>query len=312
MNTPNLDNKKNEDNVNPIKHPWEKYLPGPQIRRVLLIILIVMIGYALWNPTVSLIQKLRNRALQSMVAIPAPVAGEKSPTELSIDKDTDGDGLADWQETLIGTNPEIPNDPDSVPQDIRYLVTSNAAKNAITTEDKLALKIYQRLQTDPVGNTIEEAIQAATTKELLDLANSIENQISLYTLDDIEYSDDNLQANYQNKLSNVKKIAILDDAAIKAIYTSLFTGETSAQLTLFQGSLSREITSLKSVPVPTQFIEGHLLLLNNMKKMSEALSKNVFGPTDQSTRIALFLVFQKNYNLLVNNYDTLQRMFAVN
>jgi hypothetical protein len=279
---------------------------------VLIIILILIIGYALWKPAVSLIQKIRNSALQSLVAIPKPVGGEKATSELSIDKDTDGDGLADWQEALIGTDPNIPNAEDSVPQDVRYLVTSNAAKNAVTTEDKLALKIYQRLQTDPKGNNIDEAIQAATTKELLDFADSLEQQITPYTFDDIEYSDDNSESAYKSKLESVKKIVIPDDATIKTLYTSLFNGENSAQLVLYQNSLSHEITNLKALPVPTPFIENHLLLLNNLKIMSESLSKTVFGVTDQSTRIALFFVFQKNYNLLVNNYDTMQRMFVAN
>lgn len=312
MNTPNIDNKKTENNMHQLKHPWEKYLPGPQIRRILIIILILIVGYVSWKPVVSLIQKIRTNAMQSLVAIPKPISGEKATSELSIDKDTDGDGLADWQEALIGTNPEIPNSEDSVPQDVRYLVTSNAARNAVTTEDKLALKIYQRLQTDPKGNNIEEAIQAATTKELLDLADSLERQITPYTLDDIEYSDDNSEATYKSKLDTVRKIVIPDDATIKTLYTSLFNGENSAQLVLYQNSLSREIINLKALPVPIAFIENHLLLLNNLKIMSESLSKTVFGVTDQSTRIALFFVFQKNYNLLVNNYDTMQRMFATN
>lgn len=312
MITPNPDNNKIKNTINPMKHPWEKYLPGPQIRRVLIIILILIIGYALWKPALSLIQKIRNSALQSLVAIPKPVGGEKATSELSIDKDTDGDGLADWQEALIGTDPNIPNAEDSVPQDVRYLVTSNAAKNAVTTEDKLALKIYQRLQTDPKGNNIDEAIQAATTKELLDFADSLEQQITPYTFDDIEYSDDNSESAYKSKLESVKKIVIPDDATIKTLYTSLFNGENSAQLVLYQNSLSHEITNLKALPVPTPFIENHLLLLNNLKIMSESLSKTVFGVTDQSTRIALFFVFQKNYNLLVNNYDTMQRMFVAN
>lgn len=312
MNTPNIDNKKTENNMHQLKHPWEKYLPGPQIRRILIIILILAVGYVSWKPVVSLIQKIRTNAMQSLVAIPKPIGGEKAASELSIDKDTDGDGLADWQEALIGTDPNIPNAEDSVPQDVRYLVTSNAAKNAVTTEDKLALKIYQRLQTDPKGNNIEEAIQAATTKELLDLADSLEQQIAQYTLDDIEYSEDNSEATYKTKLISVKKIVIPDDATIKTLYTSLFNGENSAQLVLYQNSLSREIINLKALPVPIAFIENHLLLLNNLKIMSESLSKTVFGVTDQSTRIALFFVFQKNYNLLVNNYDTMQRMFATN
>ena len=312
MNTPNIDNKKTENNMHQLKHPWEKYLPGPQIRRILIIILILIVGYVSWKPVVSLIQKIRTNAMQSLVAIPKPVDGDKTSIELSVDKDSDGDGLADWQEALIGTNPEIPNAEDSIPQDVRYLVTSNAAKNAVTTEDKLALKIYQRLQTDPKGTNIEEAIQAATTKELLDFANSLEGQISLYTMDDIEYSEDNSEASYKSKLESVKKIVIPDDATIKTIYTSLFNGENSAQLVLYQNSLAREISNLKVLPVPVPFIENHLLLLNNLKIMSESLSKTVFGVTDQSTRIALFFVFQKNYNLLVNNYDTMQRMFATN
>jgi hypothetical protein len=312
MNTPNINNKKTENNIHQLKHPWEKYLPGPQIRRILIIILIITVGYVSWKPVVSLIQKIRNNAIQSLVAIPKPVGGEKVMSELSIDKDTDGDGLADWQEALIGTDPNIPNAEDSIPQDVRYLVTSNAAKNAVTTEDKLALKIYQRLQTDPKGNNIEEAIQAATTKELLDLADSLEQQIIPYTLDDIEYSENNAELPYKNRMDSVRKIVILDDISIKAIYSSLFNGENNIQLTLFQEKINREIAELKTLPVPNDYIEGHLLLINNLRRMSEALSKSVFGPTDQTTKIALFLVFQKNYNSLINNYDTMQRMFVVN
>ncbi len=307
MNTPDI--KNNSTDI--LKHPWEKYLPGPQIRRVLLIILILVIGYFLWNPVTNFIQKNKNQALGLFTtSAPKPLI-EQTSSELSIDKDTDGDGLADWQEALIGTDPEIPNSENTVPQDIRNLITTTT-QGVITTEDKLALKIYQRLQTDPKGDNINEAIQAATTKEMLDLADSLEKQISIYTLDDIEYADESTDTLYRTKLAGVKKFVSMDDATIKTVYSSLFTGENSAQLTLFQNSLNREIADLKAVPVPMEYIESHLSLLNDLKRMSGAISKNVFGPLDQSTRIALFLVFQKNYNLLVNNYDTMQRMFAVN
>lgn len=306
MNT--LDTKNNSTDL--LKHPWEKYLPGPQIRRVLLIILILILGYVLWKPVVGFIQKNKNHALGLFTtSAPKPLV-EQTSSELSIDKDTDGDGLADWQEALIGTNPEVPNAEDTVPQDIRNLITTTT-QGVITTEDKLALKIYQRLQTDPKGDNINEAIQAATTKEMLDLADSLEKQISIYTLDDIEYADDNSDIIYKVKIDAIKKFVSMDDMTIKTVYNSLFTGENNAQLTLFQNSLNREISNLKATPVPPEYIENHLLLLNDLKRMSGAISKNVFGPLDQSTRIALFLVFQKNYNLLVNNYDTMQRMFAV-
>ena len=152
--------------TSPQNHPWEQYLQSKRIQKVLLVLFIVIIGYVLWKPVKNLVIKLRSNSTGTVVTttLPQPVVGQAKPT-LSTDKDTDGDGLADWQETLIGTDPEIPNSESEVPQELREIIIEKT-KNVVTTDDKIALNIYQQLLSNPKGTNTAEAVQAAATKEI--------------------------------------------------------------------------------------------------------------------------------------------------
>ncbi|HQV64670.1 MAG TPA: thrombospondin type 3 repeat-containing protein [Candidatus Paceibacterota bacterium] len=312
MNTP--DSKKDtiniDKNISAIIRPWEKYLPSKRIRIVVGIIILIAILYALKNPILQLKDLVFNRisVRPDLELVQSTVNQRQVP--LSVDKDTDGDGLADWQESLLGTDPNIINTLEQVPETLRQVLKDS--EKLVTTDDKLTLKIYQRLQTDVQGTNINEAVQAATTKELLDLADSMDNQVPEYTIDDIEFSEDNSISDYRSKIQRAQKVIILSDASIKTIYESLFSGKRSIELGVFQNSLNETISSVKAIPVPIEFIENHILLLNNMRKMSSALSRTTDRAVEESTRIALFLVFQKNYNSLLNTYSAMEKMLATN
>jgi hypothetical protein len=219
----------------PPQHPWEKYLPSRRIRLVILVLVISLVGYGLWKPVSRIVKSFFSKDVSVMDSLlPTPVT-EQPVTQLSIDKDTDGDGLADWQETLIGTDPEIPNSESEIPKELREIITEKTS-GIITTEDKLALNVYQRLLSEPVGENINQAIQAATTKEMLDLASTLEQGAPQYGYDDLDLVDmtNEAKSTYQREIQQVQKSLTVSKETLAAIYTALLKNEKTTLLTSIQ------------------------------------------------------------------------------
>lgn len=298
----------NENKPSPSQHPWEQYLPSKRIQKILLVIIVIIIGYSLWKPVKKLISNLRQNIQtenKTTTTLPMPVV-EQSNTPISIDKDTDGDGLADWQETLIGTDPKIPNSESDVPKDVRELLTKNTG-SIITTEDKLALNIYQRLLTEPKGENIQEAIQAATAKEILDLANSIDQQYTNYGYDDINLVDNSVDINesYKTAINSLNKTLSLDEQTAQEIYNALLTGQKSINLSTFQIKINQSIVNLLQMPVPLTMADLHLNLLNALVHINSVLSSGNINSTESSLLYASFLIFQKNVNTATQTVDAI-------
>ncbi len=310
MNTPTSkkDNAVSDKKISPLKHPWEQYLPSKHIRIILLLIVVLLILYALKNPVMALFRNVFMKAADTIVTIPTPQI-EQEATILSTDKDTDGDGLADWQEVLIGTDPNVANSQEEIPASVRDLVI-NTTKGVITTEDKLALNVYHRLQTDPKGTNITEAIQAATTKEILDLANSIDTQLTTYTYDDLDLVGDidSTRNTYKNTMTTFNSTLRLNEDLIKVIYNALFTGERSVSISTFQVSLKQATIRLLAMPVPLRLADQHLALVNAVTHINEILGSKEANSSDSSMLYASFLVFQKNFNLATQTKDAINQL----
>ena len=296
--------------TSPQNHPWEQYLPSKRIQKVLLVLFIVIIGYVLWKPVKNLVIKLRSSSTSAVVAttLPQPVVEQVKPT-LSTDKDTDGDGLADWQETLIGTDPSVPNSETEVPQSVRELVAKSAT-DIITTEDKLALNIYQRLLTDPKGTNITQAIQAATAKEVLDLADSMDQQYASYSYDDINLIDDSANANqeYKTAINSLNRTLNLDKQTAQEIYNALLTGQKTINLATFQMAVNQSTIKLLQMSVPLKMADMHLDLLNALVHINSVLGNNQINSSESSLLYASFLVFQKNVNISTQTVDTITQI----
>lgn len=299
------------ENNNSTKLPNQnalRYLPSKKIRIVIGIIIIIAILFALRNPIISLKNKIFHKT-PTQTEITDPLL-EQSQAPLSIDEDTDGDGLLDWQEVLLGTDTRIPNSKTDVPDSIREIV--NISKESVTAEDKLALKIYQRLLTEPQGTNINEALQAATSKEMLDYADSLDNQLTNYTLDDLELIDNTaeLESVYKSAITATLKNLTPKPETLEQVYASLLSPESTNQYSGLDKKLSQGLSALLKMPVPLRFADIHLSLVNSITHMSRALEKASI-PTDASTKYALFLVFQKNWNMSVQTATALAAMFQL-
>lgn len=292
MNTSN-----SKESINPlIKHPWEKYLPSKRIRIIIILIIILAVLYALKNPLMSLFQKGYSKSVDTVVSIPLPQT-EQQKTTLSIDKDTDADGLPDWQEILIGTDPNSATPADQVPKEIKELVAT-AEKSIITEDDKLALNVYNRLATDPKGTNILEAVQAATAKEVLDLANSIDKNLTTYSVNDINLVDDVdfNQETYASQLKKIKSDVTPSENVQKKIYELLTTGKTDIAITTYQIKLQTNIKKVLELPVSVRTTDIHLATLNALVHINDIISKN-YSSVDSTNLYASLLVYQKNKNV---------------
>lgn len=293
----------------PPQHPWEKYLPSRRIRLVILVLVIGLIGYGLWKPVSRIVKSFFSKDVSVMDSLlPTPVT-EQPVTQLSIDKDTDGDGLADWQETLIGTDPEIPNSESEIPKELREIITEKAAA-VVTPEDKLALSIYQRLLSEPVGDDINQAIQAATTKEMLDLANSLEKKAPLYSYDDlilVEVTPETKNS-YKKQITVLQKNLEIPAETFQSIYNYLLHGEKTITETTFQVSLGQRVTKMLEVEVPLIFAEQHLNGLNALSRINSLLS---ISENSESLRYASLLAFQKNVNRISESMQNINSLLTV-
>jgi hypothetical protein len=273
-----------------------RYMPSKKIKIIISIIILITILFTLKNPLTVLYNNIfhKNKSVPTPTIIKSVVEQDVKP--LSVDIDTDGDGLADWQETLLGTDPNIINSKTDVPDSVRELV-GTTSKDLITTEDKIALKVYQRLQSDPVGTNIVQAIQAATTKEVLDLANSIDKQFTTYGYDDLNLVENDTKSlqTYKSSLALFNKTLSLKEDVANIIYKDILTGEKTIATSTFQVSLGQAVNKLLEMPVPLVFVDQHISLLNSIAHINELLNSK--QNTEGSILYASLLVFQKNINL---------------
>jgi hypothetical protein len=285
-----------------------KYMPSKKIRIIIGVIIVVAILFALRNPIINLKNKIFNR--QSLITTTTNPEIDQPQTTLSIDEDTDGDGLLDWQETLLGTDPRIPNSKTDVPDSIREVV--NLSKDSVTVEDKLALKVYQRLLTEPKGNDITEALQAATSKEMLDYADSLDRQLTSYSIDDLNLVDNTseTEASYGSAVMAALKPIRITPEKLAQINANLLSTDLTTPDIGFQKNLSGTLANLLKMPVPLRYSDTHLLIINSVTHMDRILSAPQ-TTTDASTQYARFLVFQKNRNLLVQTVATLAAMLKL-
>lgn len=297
----------------PPQHPWEKYLPSKRMQRVLLLLVILAIIILLlyWlvplmNKKIQLSKNKENASeyQKDIATLPQPITTSSS-VGLSIDTDTDSDGIPDWQETLIGTNPTIPTSESEVPKELREIIAESAKTGAITTDDKLALKVYQRLATDPKGEDFAQALQAATAKEVLDLANTVDKGMTSYTLDDLNISDPTRETatTYLQQTRTLLKDASIPQELQEKIYTYLMKGgEKDFGISTYQTKLGSIVGKLLETSVTVPNADYYLQVVNALAHMNQSLSQNSESPTDQYVNA---LVFQKNLNIVVQFSETL-------
>lgn len=276
------------------------YLPSKKMMFIIISVVVVVILFLLRHIIIGIFQKIGDLQIGQPKGIPVSVVATNKGVSFDITKDTDGDGIPDWQEALLGTDSETYTTLEEVPIEMREIV--NQSMSVLTTSDQLALAIYERARTNPIGDSYEQNLQAATAKEVLDLADSIDRQLTRYVVDDMQVLFDEEGTDitketvaYKQKMKSIFSKINFD--SIYGRYENILQGEgTNSDRILFQ-NLTRESFG---VSVPFEYLDHHLELVTALAKIHDTfIQESNIGTDDaEMMRMVLFLVFQKNMNMV--------------
>ena len=295
-------------------HRLKEYLPSKSI--VLVVIVLIIGGISYW--AIPRIQEKyqENRALFSITGKPPePILATTVPPT-NLDKDTDGDGVPDWQENLFGFDPtQQDTDNDGIRDALPVTASGTSLDDIISldTLDKLTLAVYAEFQNTPTETITEEQFKEKTSAQILAQAQSIEDSFKKYQTIDLNLGDSDKASItiYQSGITTI--INSVPDGALfaKNIQEHILKGTRIGSFEM--NLLNQTVTKLLALQVPARLSDAHLKFLNSTYAILQILS---LPPSDDELRTyTLSLIAQKNINLIsqtagdINNIATIYKTY---
>lgn len=207
-----------------------------------------------------------------------------------VGRDTDGDGLEDWVESLYGLDPvKQDTDDDGTLDNLEFAqmtganpvdgeLNLSASEEANLTEtDKFSRELFSTLATlNQAGAVDQETID----KLSLSLFNNIQNSSSsgkVFTYSDLKIKSDSatIIGNYNAQLNKIYIEYPLEYNAFDVLQSSMGEDEldssTLAELDPIINQTNKIILTLQKMDVPQSLADSHLDFLNALQKFSDNL-----------------------------------------
>ncbi len=274
----------------------KNYLPSKKIQYSILVIIII--GASYWAiPRIKEYYQTHRAVFSITGKPPAPLLATTPPPN-SLDKDSDGDKVPDWQESLFGLNAEKKDSDDDGFPDQLPTIQGESIGNLITLPvlDKLTLAVYTKFQNTPSESITPEQVQAATSDQVLAQAQSIEDALKRYQTIDLNLGDSDKASiiTYQETIN--KLIDTVPDGAIfaKNIQEKILKNTVPGKFEI--DFLNQTITKLLVMQVPARLSENHLAFLNSTYYILQILQ---MPPSDDELNAyILSIIAQKNINVV--------------
>jgi hypothetical protein len=197
------------------------------------------------------------------------------------EKDTDGDGIRDWLEELMGTNPLVSDANGTSSAPLPAVGSSTKPFVADTETKKFAISFFDDVLKTHGGRNLsdqeKQAILDSSVGRFVSLSTS-----TLYTRNNIEITQtsdaDSIKA-YGNALGavivNDGKNSQKVDSELVVLAQALQDDNASelAKLAPIKAGYALMIADVQKVPVPESLVNQHLLLLNSL----EAIRADIDG-----------------------------------
>lgn len=239
-----------------------------------------------------------------------------------VNKDTDLDGIPDWEEGLWGTDPTkketTPGTPDSVAieklkiqqtaeseQGLPLLEGGNQDTGNLTETDKFSREFLATVSTLDQNGSMD---QATIDKLSSSLADKIQNSVprKVFLISDIKIMEDNsLTAikKYNDTLDSIKKKYPVTVSALDVLQ-KFIVDENTVDVTVLSEldpiieQTNKIITEMVKMSVPQSLSLLHLDFVNGIERLSENLSDIKFYDTDVIVALSAISQYEKNTTLL--------------
>ncbi|MDB4984116.1 MAG: hypothetical protein JWM20_295 [Patescibacteria group bacterium] len=238
-------------------------------------------------------------------------------------RDSDGDGIPDWQEIAVGLNPfsgeTTKGTPDPLAfQNIKTVIGANDFQNVsdnATDTDKLALSLYSDLSRNAqdTGSTSGDTVSAVTGAEVANYIQAAQAKNKTYASANLTVVD-NSQSSVQTyfKAMNALNTTVLGKDFVTHVSSYIDNKETknaylSAQLATIDGM----VTKLLAIPVPSTAAAIHLAGINALSGIEQTINSYDPTTTDSLSQLGTVALIQDYTRAAIISNANLGQYFSV-
>lgn len=239
---------------------------------------------------------------------PAPVKKSTTVGEIT-SKDSNGNGIPDWEETLWGLDPTVlytngKSNAEIIKEKKQALGVTDSTTGAPTNEtDAIAQKLFSITTALSQNDNVDDTSLQQIADQLGSSVNvsNVSNKYSLKDLHTISTSSASLKA-YSQSLSTILGKYDLNQEDVTVIINATETGDYSQlpQLTDTGNSYIAIAKDLSKISVPIGVAQYHLDIINSLAGMAASFSY-LQQMEDNGTQALVGIALYKTYNIRGEN-----------
>ena len=240
--------------------------------------------------------------------------------------DTDGDGVPDWEEILLGLDPlKQDTDGDGV-SDGQYVQRMKILEEQklrgidpnldIPESEKLGRNLIGAiLAIEQTGGVIDQETQEQISNNIAEYINNVPLNDTLYIRDELKKNSSTKQNiyTYRDQMISLLRKYPIESRDITLISDVVRQGGAAYQISLERtaakyDSLTNEIAA---ITVPSIIASKHTEFLNTLNNMTGTFKNLSSQDVDEVVRMATLTQLQDNLDLLVVSLSTLNAFFEI-
>jgi|GEM_PF-2806205 len=285
-----------------------EYLPSKRIGYIIIILAIIMVVF-------FVLKYIPNIQKTTIFSKNTTTENQEASSKIGdiVNKDTDGDGIADWEESIRGTDPsKTDTDGDGVSDftEIEQLRTQESTSDQNTPETETSIFAKQLFTTvaslQESGNLNEESASKIINQASLSAQKNV--QKTFYTKEQLVISPKLTGKVFEKNTTAILVKNNVTYESLQKIFAILGTlpdtgeveGTTIVQdLSVIDTSFKKALTELLKNPVPTQSTETYLKFLNTLQYISENISDMTLIETNPIVSFSAITVYPENISSII-------------
>jgi hypothetical protein len=285
-----------------------EYLPSKRIGYIIIILAIIIVVFFV----LKYIPNIQKTTIFSKNTIAENQQASSKIGDI-VNKDTDGDGIADWEESIRGTDPsKTDTDSDGVSDftEIEQLRAQESANNQNTPETETSIFAKQLFTTvaslQESGNLNEESASKIINQASLSAQKNV--QKTFYKKEQLTISPKLTGKVFEKNTTAILVKNNVTYESLQKIFAILGTlpdtgeveGTTIVQdLTAIDTMFKKALGELLKNPVPAQSTETYLKFLNNLQYISENISDMTLIETNPIVSFSAITVYPENISSII-------------